>query len=170
MKSMVSVAMKAGTGDDPGHDAHVVMCGVEGVGENDGDEAEGGTDGQVEVLVGDDEGHADRHHRVARAVAKQGLEGVGGAEEIRIDEGPRQVEEHHHGDEAGFPAAEELHWPPAEGGRGGGHVLGIIRFGSLAKTRVARELSPLATRSEQAIEDQFSKRLPTLPTVSFVTS
>ena len=110
MKSIVSVAMKAGTRsnvtstplispmDGAEHKAAriagptpmIVVVGIEDVGEGDADQPEGGADREVEILVGDDEGHADGHDGIARAVAQQRLEGVERAEEIRVDEGARR--------------------------------------------------------------------------------
>ena len=97
MRSIVSVAMKAGTRRTvtstplmrpmnvpsrrqtriAGHDAEIVVIGIEHVGEGDADQPVGRADREVEVLVGDDEGHADGHDGVARRVAQQRLEGVG---------------------------------------------------------------------------------------------
>ena len=47
--------------------------------------------------------------RVARGVAQQRLEGVGRAEEVRVEVGADQIEERHHDEEADLPAAHELH-------------------------------------------------------------
>ena len=104
MNSMVSVAMKAGTLQD--RDQHAVdqadrraeqqgrqdrgdrrrgrrRSGANSIGEDDGDQPVGRADRQVEILVDDDEGHADRHHAVAGGVAQQRVKRVGRAEEGR---------------------------------------------------------------------------------------
>ena len=159
--------------EDRRPDAEIVVIGIEDIGEDDADQAEGRADREIEILVGDDEGHADGHDGVARGIAQQRLEGVGRAEEFGIDEGADDIEERHHDQEADLPAAEELRRAPAERGHGS-DVIGVRAFLGIAEAsgrRVAREHSSLATSIRTSkTEDQFSKRLPTLPTVSFVTS
>ena len=76
--------------------------------EGDADEPEGRADRQVDVLVDDDEGHADGHDAVAGGIAQQRVQRVGGAEEGRIDQGAAEIEQRHEGKQARFPAADEL--------------------------------------------------------------
>ena len=102
---------------DRREDAEIVVVGVEHVGEGDTDQAVGRADRQVEILVGDDEGHADRHDRVARGIAEQRLECVGRQEELGIDEGAEDVEQRHHDEEANLPATDELGRAAAKRGR-----------------------------------------------------
>ena len=90
------------------HHAEVIVVGVEHVCEGDTDKAECRSDRQVEILVGDDERHANGHHRIARGVAQKRLGRVEGDEEFRIDEGARDVEERHHDQQARFPATKQL--------------------------------------------------------------
>jgi hypothetical protein len=93
---------------DPGNRSHIVEARRKCDREDDRDQPEGRADGKVEILVDDDEGHADRHHRVARRVAQQGVKGLGRAEEIRVDEAAAEVEQRHQDEKAGLPAADEL--------------------------------------------------------------
>ena len=64
-------------------------------------------DRQIEILVDDDEGHADRHHAVARGVAHDRGEGGGRAEEFGVDVDADQVEQDHENDQADFPSADQ---------------------------------------------------------------
>src|SRR5690606_2564637 len=54
--------------------------------EGDADQPVGRTDREIEILVDDDEGHAHRHHRVARGIAQHGVKRFTAAEEGRIDQ------------------------------------------------------------------------------------
>ena len=101
---------------DRRNDPEIVMVGIENIGEGDADEAEGRPDREVEVLIGDDERHADGHDGIARGIAQQRLEGVGRDEEFGVDEGADDIEQRHHDEEADLPAADELRRAPAERG------------------------------------------------------
>ena len=77
-------------------------------GEGDADQAVGRADRQIEVLVDDDEGHADRHHRIARSVAQDGVEGIAAEEEGRVDERAAGEQDRHQDEQAELPAADQL--------------------------------------------------------------
>ena len=75
--------------------------------EDRGCEAEGRADRKVQLLVDDDESHADREHAVARGVAQDGKERIGRTEEGRIEIEAGGVEDSHDSEEADLPAAKD---------------------------------------------------------------
>jgi hypothetical protein len=85
-------------------------------GKGDADQSVGRADGEIEVLVDDDEGHAHGHDRIARGVAQHRVKGLAAAEESRIDQCAPGKEHGHQNDEAEFPAADELRGRPPEPG------------------------------------------------------
>ena len=91
-----------------GDDAEIEKARREQPGENDGDQAVGGADRKVEVLVDDDEGHSDRDDADPRGVAQQRVKRLRRAEEGRIDEGAAEIEQHKQGEQPRLPAADEL--------------------------------------------------------------
>ena len=188
MSSMVSVAMKAGTrrivtstplirpitraeeqaDHDRGERAQVEEGRRERHGEDDGDQAEGRADGEIQILVDDDEGHADRHHGVARGVAEQGVKGVGRAEESGIDEAAAEIEQP-------IRTSRPTSQPPtsSDGGRRlRAPVSEVIRRDGVSpRARQSCGRAPALPHMAGTIAPaQFSNRLPTAPTVSLVTS
>jgi hypothetical protein len=128
MNSMVSVAMKAGTrsvvtskplmspmtdageegGEEGDADAGVEEAWREGDREDGRHQPVGGADGEVEILVDDDECHADGHDAIAGGIAQDGGEGVGFTEEGRIDVVTDQIEQHHENEQPNLPPADQL--------------------------------------------------------------
>ena len=109
ISSIVSVAMKAGTfrivtstplirpmtmpsNRQPRapRKAEIEMGGRKDDREDDADKPIGRADRKIEILVDDDEGHANRHHAIAGGITQHRMQGVGAAEESRIDEGARR--------------------------------------------------------------------------------
>ena len=89
---------------DRGHDAEVEEARGEQPGEDHRHQAVGGADREVEVLVDDDEGHADGDDADAGRVAQQRVQRLGRAEEAGIDDSPADVEQRDQGEEPAPPS------------------------------------------------------------------
>ena len=175
MNSVESVAMKVGTCSqvtsrplisptarpmreadrerEPG--GGVVQAGREQDREHHRRQAHGRADREVEVLVDQDEGHADRDHAELRGVAQHRVQGRAVAPELRVDPDAGEIEQRHHGDDAELPAAERT------------------RAGEASRRAVPGRLESRAgggAGAPSAARAQFSKRLPTASTLSLVTS
>ncbi len=68
---------------------------------------------QIEILVDDDEGHADRHHAIARGIAHDRGERGGGSEKLGINIDADEIDQDQENQQAHFPTAENLHRQPA---------------------------------------------------------
>ena len=88
-------------------DAHVEIGRRENHAEDRRRQAERRPDRQIQLLVNDDEGHADREHAVARGVAQNRKERVGRSEKSRIEIEPARVEDRHNDEKADLPASEQ---------------------------------------------------------------
>ena len=169
-----------------------------------GREAEGRADRKIQLLVDDDEGHADREHAVARGVAQDGKERVGRTEEGRIEIEAGRVEEGHDDEEADLPAAEEERSLAADVADPASSATAVMKLAGSNEAAAKRRLfapgggrarsseasaaaaagdgpwdlaredrearDGQASRAASGRADQFSKRLPTLSTLSLVTS
>jgi hypothetical protein len=100
-------------------------------------------DGEVEFLVDDDEGHADRHHAIAGGVAQNRKQRARRAEERRVQIEAAEIEQRHDDEQADFPTADQsrgaafFHGPG--GGGGIGHLIGVpVKPFSRSREKVAR--------------------------------
>ena len=81
------------------------------------------------------EGHADRHHAVARGVAQHREQRAGGAEKRRVQIEAAQIEQRHDDEQADFPTAEQQRgsaFAPAGERRGWRWSSAVIRWDPLA--------------------------------------
>ncbi len=88
-------------------------------GEHHGNQAAGGADRQVEVLVDNDEGHSDGNNANPGTVPEHRLQRLGRAEKGRIDESPADKEQDDQDGQPCLPAAHELGWKALNRSRGG---------------------------------------------------
>ncbi len=137
-------------------------------GKNHGDQAIGRSDREIEVLVDDDESHSNGNDGNPRRVTKHCMESLSRPEERGIDNSAAKIEQQEQGEEARFPATGDL-------GRCGAepcHRAKRHRFFDPTSWLQHVAGARVASRNDLRLSElhQFSKRLPTVPTVSCVTS
>ena len=93
---------------DGGTDVEAEPVRVEREREHDGRHAECRSDRQVQILVRDDEGHANRHDGDTGRVAQQRVQRVAGAEERRIDRRAHGKQDGDHAQQADLPGSGQL--------------------------------------------------------------